>query len=417
MRPHRYYLTMANTERPAWATAIMLVAIGCSPQEDAPLAVELSGKDLTLSVDHSLSFEEPGEVVIPIAGAFSDDGRQLAVLYNHYAPLASSRNQSVGLVDVATSPSSHQTRFRLGAIEPPSYGVTGVGNTGSPFFANESAELLAIIPAWSPNRPYVTVVDVFSGEPRFQLERDSDSPISAWAFSPDGSALAICGQRMERDPAGLFRYVDGVLHVWDLNTATLRFSHSFDGGTYGTVAFSPHSMIVAVGGGVSTRNEKSGKVELLDAVTGEVLNTFHEYVFPVPVVLFTPGGDSIISCDLGGTICMLSQLREHPGETESIHLRQSPWTVSKLAISPDGTLLAVALSNFNRGQKQGEIRLIDVIQKVQVGTLMPDSRQPIDYIAFSPDGTRLASQSLNELTIWRITESSNDIDNEDVGSE
>ena len=72
-------------------------------------------------------------------------------------------------------------------------------------------------------------------------------------------------------------------------------------------------------------------------------------------------------------------------------------------------LLAVALSNFNRGQKQGEIRLIDVARRVPVGTLMADHPQPIDYVVFSPDGSTLAAQSGENLIVWHISESTGDV--------
>lgn len=398
-----FSVLLATDWRRLCTAMILLMGIGCGSRQEPPVVADRANDDLPMSLQASLSLEEPGEVAFPLAAVFSPDGSQLAVLYNHFAPEASSRSQSIRLVDLGKSPAT-QTTIRLGTIDSSAYGVSGIGNTGVPGFTADGSRLLAIVPRWDPARPYLSVADAFSGTTACELELQSPCPVSAWSFSPDGGALAVCGEQTEGDAGG-------VLHVWELGSETLQFSRSFDEVTYDSVAFSPDSALLAVGAGVSRRNATSGEIHLYNAFTGDLLNTNQDFEFPVSAMLYTPDGDSIIGADLGGTIRVWSQFRDAPGVTESIDCGDRLlWQASKVAISPDGTLLAVALSNFNGGQNQGEVRLIDVVQKIQVGTPFADSPEPIDYVAFSPDGRLLATQSSNELTIWRVTESPDDVD-------
>jgi WD40 repeat protein len=67
------------------------------------------------------------------------------------------------------------------------------------------------------------------------------------------------------------------------------------------------------------------------------------------------------------------------------------------AVSPDGRVLAV-------GRRQNrEIQLLDAATLRELTRLVPADPQPITYLAFSPDGRRLAAScSTHVVQVWNL---------------
>jgi len=90
-------------------------------------------------------------------------------------------------------------------------------------------------------------------------------------------------------------------------------------------------------------------------------------------------------------------------QTGRLHaqLVQHSGAVWSLAFSPDGELIA----SGSEGTEGGEIRLWDVALGRQQGLVVDDSTWGITAMAFSPDGTRLATgDGDGNIKVWKIAE-------------
>jgi WD40 repeat protein len=71
--------------------------------------------------------------------------------------------------------------------------------------------------------------------------------------------------------------------------------------------------------------------------------------------------------------------------------------VLSVAFSPDGTALA-------SGSADGTVRLWDVATHQQIGNALSTNTRPVHSVAFSPDSTTLASGSADgTVRLWNVT--------------
>ena len=173
-----------------------------------------------------------------------------------------------------------------------------------------------------------------------------------------------------------------------------------------TVAFSPDGKILAVGGESTTG---LGAVWLWNAATGRQIGSV---VTPailnggVTSVAFSPDGDTLVaggftytsgygdsdSGESDGAI-WLWNLASSPKAGRSLHTGGGP--VTSVAISPDGTTLAV-------GADEGTARLWKVATLQQASNPLTNSG-PVSSVAFSPDGKTLAAADGNgPARLWDV---------------
>jgi len=189
-------------------------------------------------------------------------------------------------------------------------------------------------------------------------------------FSPDGASLATAGH-------------DNFVKVWDITPPReLLTVQPFieDGWAAVTgITFSQDGTIMATGGG-------AGGVSLWDPVTGERLNTLEGHDDWVGGLSFSPDGDRLASGSDDSTVKMwdtttgelLFTLTDHEG-----------W-VNSLVYSPDGATIASAgndAQSFVWDATSGEMIYQFPLSDSAWG------------IAYSPDGTLLATGSLLGVTI------------------
>ena len=263
------------------------------------------------------------------------------------------------------------------------------------------------VPAFSPDGRHVAIAgedgtirifDVNNGNTIFTgpetVIEGYAGYITSIAFSPDGQTLAT----------------DSTLAtLWDIDTQTVssRLSDSF-GGTYGRgMAFSPDGEILALAGAGRT-------VSFIDVNTGLTVRTidvgFSDVVFSPDLKIcagFREGSIYLVDTDTGVLLhevpTPLTQksfgviINNETGEAEPAEFGGGRASISVMAFSPDGRMLAGGAAN-------GWILIYDVQTGEQL-YLFQSARGRMRSLAFSPDGRILAGG--NDEGIIRLWETTN----------
>jgi WD40 repeat protein len=206
--------------------------------------------------------------------------------------------------------------------------------------------------------------------------------VTTLAFSSDGAYLAS-------------GHVDGVIHVWDLESGhelKARLGHD---GAVGAVAFSPDGTVIASGGADAT--VKLWDVNALRA--GEARRRFFRQPAPVTCLAHLGEGRFLVTGHTNRVLRIQDSSTGRPKAT----LRGHDAPPSSLAVSPDGSLLA-------SGARDGGILVFNVEEalKVDVPTegraLRHESRnRSISSLAFFPDNEVLAGVAMDEtLSLWSV---------------
>ena len=103
------------------------------------------------------------------------------------------------------------------------------------------------------------------------------------------------------------------------------------------------------------------------------------------LVAFDPSGDRIATESL--------EIWDVASEAVSLRLQYSPPNVSALAFSPDGTRLAVGSPE--------EVRVFDAGSGAEL-LVLRGHEGSVDKVVFSPDGTMLASWALDGTRVWAL---------------
>ena len=300
--------------------------------------------------------------IYPDSVAFSRDGKRLA---------AGSRDDSVLLWDIARS-SQPPTLFKLsGDQHAVSVDASGkIHATGFTYDGNT-------VSVWEvgKNTPHIT----------FTLP-EQEEVVTAAALSPTANLL-VCGAS------------EGKLYVWDVTSGGVKFvlTHSLlgDRDRIRYLIFSHDGKrFVSITGRGST-------AKLWDLESGSEVQNFSGR--HVHTVAFSPC-DDVIASSLNGeirfsaapsyeTFLMIheAQGRKHP-----------PVLFMSLCFSPCGRYLASG-EWWTRGRMKVPIHLWDVAAGENITTFWGHSSD-IQDLAFSPDGTLLASGSYDgTLLLWDLT--------------
>ena len=315
----------------------------------------------------------------------------------------------VGIWEVATGRRVGR-RFRIGTED-----------VEAAIFADGGRTIIA-----SDDSGAVSKVDVGTGR-RIGLPLSvGDKPAAALALSPDGRLLAVASYA-------------GSVYLWDAKTGT-RYGPPLaaDTSPVSDVAFSPDGRTLVSS---HLRSAVVWNVDGTQAI-GTPLGGLSE---PITEVDFSPDGKWLAAGRFDGTTevyrtstrrqavrigghSIVSAVAFHPdgqrvavgtidgsvrlfdsktGRVVGSVLRRRNAVIWQVAFSPDGRLLAVAVDpNGIKGsdgeQRQGEVQLWDVKSGRRLGRPMTPGGGAVLSLAFSRDGSLLATGSGERLVLWDV---------------
>lgn len=316
------------------------------------------------------------------AVAFSPDGAILA---------SASNDATIRLWDV-------HTQKRLGVINTDAGGVTSIafqpdGKTLASLNGSRGA-------ATAGHKGGDMALQLWNVRTRRQIAmvQNHTAAIESVALSPDGSFLASA-------------HHDGIIGLWDMQTRMQLRTLQDPEAAVQSVAISPDGRFLASGAGDSAR--------LWDVRKRKQIAVFKKRYTIVGSVAFSPDGRVLASVDAGcirlwdtrrkKAVGLLGQEppRRGTGFWDRMYskwiLREDPidWQphvsiIQAIAFSPDGTLLA-------SGGIDNTLRLWNVQKRQEIYTQEQTKSGNIFAVAFSPDGKTLASAgNYDEVHLWDV---------------
>jgi WD40 repeat protein len=206
------------------------------------------------------------------------------------------------------------------------------------------------------------------------------SNISSLAIAADGKTLA---ESSSEHIGGAQIWREGKIRLWDTAGGRRKATLVAHKKRVECLAFSPDGKLLASGSDDTT-------VKLWDVEKGKLWKDLGEHDDQVMSVAFAPDGRTLAVGMHGGNV----RLWETASAKPRLTLRRFSLFAFALAWSPDGRTLAVAGEEY--------VRLWDATSGTLIGAVSGHDNC-IHSVAFSSDGNRLASGSVNNiLKLWKM---------------
>ena len=339
----------------------------------------------------------PDKTLLAVAGSAgvwlydANTGAELALLNGHTAPVSSIAFSPYGDILVSGSydgkiclwnPQTHQLLRTLkdgGRVASVTFSPDGRT------LANASGETIRL---W----------DVQTGDSKASFGNHTSS-LSSVIFSPDGKTVAS-------------EDTDGNVALWDAQTGRHKAAIDTERGYSTFMRFRPggYALAFSPDGSLLSSTLKT-TIQLLDANTGEEKVKLEGHTGFILTAAFSPDGATLVSASRDKTIRVwdtrtgeniAKRVGILPTQTGSYHAEHlnRPYLVEFLS---DGEVFAIA------DGLRGEIRIGDT-NTGEIRMILTGYTDPIGSIAFSPDGTFLASANENEgarsygqIQLWNVT--------------
>jgi WD40 repeat protein len=237
--------------------------------------------------------------------------------------------------------------------------------------------------------------------------------------------------------------IDGTVRLWDTSNGTpLPQIPKLMPSVFG-IAFSPIGNIIGVAGGDRSHHETAGEVVLWDVRSSKVVTRWKAGKGPVYSITFSPDGSLVaagmlddsevflwnvqtgeerkIMADVGSNVRVAFGLEgmvvaagrgggsviffDSKLGGERFRLTGYPWSIMDFAFSPDGSTLAVAYRSKSKGDALGLFEIWDVETRRLLITVSAHDGNQILCIAFSTDGSQLATAGGDGKIMFWSTES------------
>jgi WD40 repeat protein/tRNA A-37 threonylcarbamoyl transferase component Bud32 len=327
---------------------------------------------------------EPGAVRV----VDPSSGREIFALRKHAGPITRIAYSPDG-ARIATASRDHTVKVWTATFELDVQQLTG--HVGEVFAVVYSPDGERLASGGADGTIWLREAD--TGQPLLRLPAHARTSVHTEA--PDKAGHVVQGTTAlaySQDSARLASGgADGMIRIWNADSGRLLNSIRAHDSAVTGVAFSPDGLLLA-----SSSWDKS--VKIWEAATGTWLRTFPPHAREATRVAFSPDGRMLASSSWDQTIRLSDPATG--AEIRTLHWLSKPGHVDpidSLAFHPDGKYLAAAPDQFGPG---GEVKVFD-LETGDVVHSLAGHIYGIFQVVFSRDGRRLASCSCDGgLKIW-----------------
>jgi WD40 repeat protein len=304
---------------------------------------------------------------------------------------------------IVTSPirmtlTGHETKVYSVAFSPDGEQLATIGDDGTTIIwdANTGKEFLRLPGTTKPSDLYTEQRIAYSPDGKLLAACDSNQ---LKLYDPDSGKLILALSGHKSDVISVTFSADGkylatgsvdtAVHIWDAASGKLLRVLEGHSAPVGGLAFSPDQKLLLT-------SSEDGTLIIWDVDTGELLRNLPN--FTVYKVSFSPDGTRVAAAAFDG----LQVWMYTPGEPVTLEASKSILTIGdggSAVFSPDGKWLAALSLSTASGNA---VKLWDANTGQELLTLVGHTDW-LAGLAFSPDGKRLASTSLDgTVRIWSL---------------